>query len=268
MKSKKALKSIMDTSKQYVKHNSSTILAIVSSAGVFITALSTAKATIKAIEIINELECEKKDKLTKKEIVLSTAHVYIPAILFGVSTIGCIFSLNMVNRQQQISLISAYSLINNSFKDYKEKLKELYGEETHQKIIDEIYMDKIEKTEEIYLYGECLSCVCESLYTDDNEIKIFMDAYSGRFFESTMERVLSAEYHLNRNYILRGDASLNEFYSFLGLATEDYGDVEGWTQSDEIYWIDFNHRKLISREGTEFYTIEMIFKPRIGYDEY
>jgi hypothetical protein len=32
-----------------------------------------------------------------------------------------------------------------------------------------------------------------------------------------------AEYHLNRNYILRGEAVINELYEFLGLEPTDWG---------------------------------------------
>ena len=81
-----------------------------------------------------------------------------------------------------------------------------------------------------------------------------------------------AEYHLNRNYILRGFARLNEFYKFLGLETTDYGDTVGWDVCSEIYWIDFNHRKTIigdDHDGFECCIIEMPYYPRKDYmDQY
>ena len=42
------------------------------------------------------------------------------------------------------------------------------------------------------------------------------------------EQVLMAEYHLNRNYILRGEAVINELYEFLGLEPTDWGAEAGW----------------------------------------
>ena len=74
-----------------------------------------------------------------------------------------------------------------------------------------------------------------------------------------------AEYNLNRNYILRGCASLNEFYEFLGLEPKDYGDVLGWTVYEEIFWIDFNHRKAIIEDDLECYIIEMPYCPNETY---
>ena len=40
---------------------------------------------------------------------------------------------------------------------------------------------------------------------------------------ASLEQVLMAEYHLNRNYILRGEAVINELYEFLGLEPTDWG---------------------------------------------
>ena len=73
---------------------------------------------------------------------------------------------------------------------------------------------------------------------------------------------MAAEYHLNRNYILRGYAYLNEFYVFLGIEETDYGSVLGWAPNDDgMYWIDFNHSKTVLDDGLEVYIIEMPFEP-------
>ena len=89
------------------------------------------------------------------------------------------------------------------------------------------------------------------------------------YFEDTIEQVMNAEYHLNRNYILRGYFYLNEFYEFLGIEETDYGSVLGWAQNDDgMYWIDFNHRKLIMEDGLEVYIIEMPFDPTYDFPEY
>ena len=45
---------------------------------------------------------------------------------------------NVLSKRQQAALTSAYALLNDSYNNYKDKLKELYGEEAHQKIVDAI----------------------------------------------------------------------------------------------------------------------------------
>ena len=176
------------------------------------------------------------------------------------STIACIFGANILNKRKQASLASAYALINSSYKEYKSKLKELYGEEAHNNIVDSI---AVEKCSEVHISDVNLASVCSQEIESDTEPRLFYDEYSGRYFETTIEKVLLAEYHLNREYILRGFASLNDFYRLLGLETTDYGETVGWDICSEIYWIDFDHRKTFIGDSDDFecYIIEMPYYP-------
>lgn len=54
----------------------------------------------------------------------------------------------MLSKRQQAALTSAYVLLNDSYNNYKDKLKELYGEEAHQKIVDAI---AAEKAKDVYI---------------------------------------------------------------------------------------------------------------------
>ena len=263
MKGGKALQNILHSSKLYLQHNSSTILTVVSAVGVVATSVMTAKATIKAFELINEAECEKKRELSKKEIVVLAGPSYFPAILVGASTIACLFGANILNKKQQAMLSSAYAIASTSFKEYKNKVKELYGEETHNNIINSIAS---EKAKDVHMNASYMFGDCSTSFDEDSEPRLFYDEFSGRYFETTTEQVLNAEYHLNRNYALRGYATLNEFYDFLGLEQTDYGEILGWAPLDEgMYWIEFNHRKLIMDDGLQCYILEMPFEPREEY---
>lgn len=247
---------------RFAKKNAPTILTCIGSVGVVGTAVLTAKASIKASKLLEEAENEKGEELTVKESIRVAGPVYIPAVLVGASTIACIFGANILNQRKQASLASAYALIDNSYRQYKNKVKELYGEETHNNIIDAIAK---EQPKEVHITaGGVISNYTQEIESD-SEPRLFYDEYSGRYFESTIEKVLLAEYHLNRNYILRGFARLNEFYEFLGLEPKDYGDAVGWDVCGEIYWIDFNHRKAVigdDNDSFECYIIEMPYYPR------
>ena len=67
MKNKQLLENILDNSKIFLKNNSSTLLTIGASVGMVLTVVSTTKATIKAVEIYNEIEVEKKENLLVKK---------------------------------------------------------------------------------------------------------------------------------------------------------------------------------------------------------
>lgn len=263
----KKMKGLLRKSQLFIKQNASTILTVAGGVGVVATAVMAVKATPKALECIEEAKKEKGEELTKFETVVVSAKPYIPAIATGAATIACIFGANALNKRQQAALMSAYALVDTSFKEYKSKLKELYGEETHNDVINSIM---IEKAEDINVTAANFCTTCDlSIEENDGEPKLFYDEHSARYFEATIEQVMNAEYHLNRNYILRGYSYLNEFYEFLGISETDYGSVLGWAPKDEgEYWIDFNHRKVVMDDGLEVYIIEMPFEPTYDFLEY
>lgn len=250
----------------FIKRNASTILTCLGGVGVVATTITAVKATPKALRLIEEAEKEKGEELTKWEKVSITTTTYLPSIGLGIATIACIFGSQILNKRQQAALMSAYALVDQSYKDYQKKLKELYGEEVDQEVREAI---AIEKAEDVGVRGSYLGTNCDlSLEENNGEPQVFYDEHSGRYFESTIEQVLTAEYHLNRNYILRGYSYLNEFYEFLGIEETDYGSVLGWAPNDDgMYWIDFNHRKLESEEGKDVYIIEMPFEPTYDFLE-
>lgn len=251
----------------FIKRNASTILTCLGGVGVVATTITAVKATPKALRLIEEAEREKGEELTKWEKVKTTAVTYAPTIGMGLASMTCIFSAHILNQRHQAALMSAYTLVDQTYKDYRRKTIELYGEEQDREIMNTI---AIEKAEDIGVRGGYLGTTCDLALEENNgEPQIFYDEHSGRYFESTIEQVLTAEYHLNRNYILRGYSYLNEFYEFLGIEETDYGSVLGWAPNDEgMYWIDFNHRKLESEEGKDVYIIEMPFEPTYDFLEY
>lgn len=251
--------------KQFWHRNASTILTCLGGVGVVATAVLAVKATPKAMRLIEKAEEEKGDELTRIETVKATWKPYIPAVVTGIATIACIFGANTLNKRQQAAMMSAYALLDSSYKEYTQKVKDLYGEETHQKIINAIAAEKAENMA-VQAPGYVNN---NRLYTDEKcgEERLFYDEYGKRFFQATLEQVISAEYHLNRNYVLRGYTVLNELYDFLGLEPTKYGSELGWAIDDDgSFWIDFNHREM-EVEGIECIIIEMPFGPSLEWKE-
>lgn len=254
------MEGLLNHAQKFIKRNSATILTCAGGVGLVATTGLAIKATPKAMTLLEEAKKEKGEDLTKLEVVKTVGVTYLPTILTGTATLACIFGANILNKRQQAALMSAYMLVDTKFKEYKDKVKEIYGEEAHNEIINKIM---IEKAEDVYVHSECLCANCDlSLEENDGEPKLFYDEHSNRYFEATIEQVIQAEYHLNRNFTLRGYVYLNEFYEFLGVETTDYGSVLGWAvNDDEIYWVDFNHRKVIMEDGLEVYIIETPYGP-------
>lgn len=255
---------VLHKSGLYLKKYSPVALSCVASVGVIVTVVTAVKATPKAVELIRIDSRQNHDgdpyAYTKKEAFVSAWKCYIPTALFGLSTVVCILGASAMNCRQQAALSSAYVLLNNSYKEYKEKLREIYGEEANQNIIDTLVKDKAENTN---IFSQSFFGVATLNFEDETEpIELFYDAFSNRYFESAINRVLQAEYHLNRNFMLYGQVSLNNFYEFLGITQTDYGDTVGWSAfNGDIYWIDFNHYKTTLKDGHKVFVIEMVFEP-------
>lgn len=222
------------------------------------TAVMAVKATPKALEQIEQAKEEKGEDLTKFETIVVAGPSYIPAVLTGVSTIACIFGANTLNKRQQANLMSAYALLDNSYKTYKKKVKDMLGEDGVMEIVKEVAKDKYEETD---------------IPEEDDGKELFYDEFSGRYFRSTLYDVQQAEYQLNRDNMMRGYAYLNEFYHHLGLEPIDGGDTLGWSPGAclDYYWqewIDFSHSKVEMDDGMECHVIYMLEEPIPNFEDY
>ena len=242
--------------KRVLKRNSSTILTCIGAAGVIFTAVTAVKATPKATRLLDKVKEEKGEDLTTLEKIKVAGPHYIPSILIGAGTIACIFGANVLNKRNQASLASAYALIDNSYKEYKRKVAELYGEEAHKEVISSIAKDK---------------------YTDDIRVgdnkMLFYDEFSHRYFESTLEDIIKAEYNTNRQLQCNGRVYLNEYYEFLDLEPIPGGTELGWSSCilESHYfteWIEFNHEKVILEDCLECCIITIRYDPVIDFVYY
>lgn len=266
MSKNQAIQKMLHKSGLYIRKYSPVALSCVASVGVVITAVVAVKATPKAVVLIHADSRKKHDgdpyAYTKKEAVAVAWKCYIPAVVLGASTIACIMGANALNRRQQAALTSAYALVQNSYKEYKDKLKELYGEEAHNAIMDSIVKEKCKDVSISATGGWYASSLDFGEGMEPEITRTFYDSFSKRYFESTIEKVIQAEYHLNRNFMFAGVIPLNDFYEFLGLEKTKLGDAVGWSSvNGDIYWIDFNHHRLTLDDGMEIYIIDMVFEP-------
>lgn len=242
--------------KLFFKRNASTILTCVGGIGVVATAVVAVKDTPKAMQLIEKKTEEKGEDLTTIEKIKVAGPVYIPAVAIGVSTLVCIFGANTLNKRTQASLMSAYALLDSSYKEYKNKVEEMYGEGASALVQGEVAKDK---------YNE------DDISRDDEKL-LFYDYFSERYFHSTMEEVMQAEYDINRELHTKDYAYLNEFYDLLGLDHIKSGWDLGWSMGASLShywktWIDFRHEKVEMEDGMECYIITMT-EPIVDFEEY
>lgn len=124
------------------KRHVPTILTCLGAIGTVTTTVLAVRATPKALRLLEEAEREKREELTKTEILKVAGPCYIPAMLSGIATIACIFGSNALNLKRQTSLMSAYLLLDNAYNDYSNKVKDSVGEQEEARIRDAIANDK------------------------------------------------------------------------------------------------------------------------------
>lgn len=199
--------------KLFWKKNSSTILTCIGAVGVVATTVLAVKATPKAIKLLEEAKQEKGEELTTAEVIKTAAPAYIPAAATGVGTIACMFGANTLNKRQQASLMSAYALLNTSYKEYKKHANKVFGEDANRQIEEAVAISNSVKQKV------------------ENSKNLFFDSFSMQFYNSTIEDVRNAEREINDSLETRGWASLVEYYNLIGMPCTPADDEMGWSKS-------------------------------------
>lgn len=220
-------------------HNSPLILTGLAVAGVVSTAVFAVKVTPEAAHAIQAYE-EKENglwiKSTSVEKVRIAWRLYIPAAGMGVLTIAAIIGAQSINSRRQAALISGFTVAETAFREYRDKVVELDGAKADEKIRDAVMKDHVvanpPNTNELILSDGLVLCY---------------DDWSGRYFQSSMERIRQAQNDVNETMI-NGDmyASLNDFYVGLGLKHVKGGEDVGWS-SERL--LDINFTSILTEGG-------------------
>lgn len=239
--------------KSFIKHNSPIILTVLSSFGVVATAVLSGRASIRAYKAVEEKKS--KDNLTKEKVVKIAIPFYISTACVGFATILAMAGSTIISKKNQAALTSAYVLLSNSYREYRNKVKDIHGDSADMAIIEGIASEKFP----------------EGRIPENKDI--FYDQFSGRFFVSTTEDIALAIYHYNRNFALRGTANLDEFYDFLGIDHIPGGQITGFNANQMIEmgltpWIDIYVTKTRDCDNREYNTIYFDCDPIVDYEEY
>lgn len=242
--------SFISNSKRFLNRNASTILTWAGAFGLIATVVSAVKATPKAMKLIEKREEEKGEKLTKMEVVKTAGPAYIPSFMIGTSTIACIFGANVANKRQQATLVGLYSLLDSSYKEYKEKVNATFGPDAEERIIKSIAEDHL--TEDI------LPELAEGQSR-------FMDFYSMQVFESTIEDVRKAENFINDILRMRGNVYLDEYFLALGLPGGMCQSDLGWNTQilyeNGLDELRFDYERIQLDNGEECYILALPIEP-------
>ena len=255
----KAMTNTMNKASFKIRKHSPEILLISGIVGVIGSGIMACKATTKASEITSEAR-DQLDKIhdcmnntdlvssgkytsddAKKDIAIVYTQTAIKFIkLYGPSVAVCLASVtsilasNNILRKRNVALTAAYATVDKSFKEYRGRVIERFGESVDKELKYNIKAQKVEKTVVDPDTGKEKK-VKETIEVAD------LGEYSeyARFYDDGCKGwEKDAEYNLmflraqqryaNDLLITRGHLFLNEVYDMLGIPRTKAGQVVGW----------------------------------------
>ena len=254
---KEKMINLFNNTKNGVQKHSPEILAGVGVVGTVASAVMACKATLKLNDILDDCK-ETRDKIkaveadpkyqneytpedAKKDLTVNytqtavkIAKLYAPAVILGSASLGCLLASNDILRKRNAALSAAYMTVDKSFKEYRSRVAERFGEEVEKEIR---YNIKAQEIETIVANEDGSETVVmeEAKVMDPN---LYSD-YARFFDEANPNWQNDPEYNLMflksqqqyANDLLksRGRLFLNEVYDMLGIDRSKAGQVVGWT---------------------------------------
>lgn len=268
-----------------LKKYSPEIMAVAGVVGMVTSAVMACKATTKASEIINETktsvsmihdlvadqavsESEYSEEDSKRDLVIvyskaamKFAKLYGPSLIIAGLSAGSILSSTTILRKRNIAIGTAYTALDRSFRTYRDRVIEKFGEDldkelkygTTTKVIEETTVDENgnEKTETKTVK-----------IADPNNYSIY-----ARFYDDGCAGwTKNPEYNLiflkqqqnwaNEKLKANGRLFLNEVYEMLGIPKTVIGQRVGWVYDENNpvgdNFVDFGIYDLYNEKARDF----------------
>lgn len=245
-----------------VKKYSPEILVVAGVIGTVASAVMACKATTKVndilektkndIEVINDVtehpemiskEYTPEDRRKDLTIVYTQTGVkliklYGPSVALGVLSIASILTSNNILRKRNIAIAAAYTVLDKSFKDYRGRVVERFGEALDKELrfnvkakeVDEVIVDKNGKEKTV---KKTIDVGDPNTYSD--YARCFDDGCAGWDKDAEYNLMFLKHQQNYANELLRsnGYLFLNDVYDMLGIPRSKAGQVVGWIYDEE-----------------------------------
>ena len=242
------MKKIINKVKFNVVKHSPEILMGLGIAGVITSTVLACRSTLKVQEIldykeenmnnIKEVLAEGREDYTEedarkdKTIIMTTTAIrimklYIPSVIIGAGSIACLLESHNVMRNRNAGLAAALAATTESFKQYRERVTEKYGDEVDKEMRYGIKKEKKEKDgkktkEEIVVGCDEKELSGYARYFNENNINWSDDPQFNLMF------LRQNQNWANDKLISQGYLYLNDVYEALGFPKSKAGQIVGW----------------------------------------
>ena len=252
-----------------LKKHSPEILVVAGIAGTVVSAVLACKATTKVAEILDETkgtldtihegmetgaingqeyttEDGKKDTVVVyAQTGMKLAKLYAPAIILGTLSITSILASNNIIRKRNVALGAAYAAIDKSFKEYRGRVIERFGEQVDTELKYGIKAKKFEEIEVDPETGKEKKVKKTVMVADPNlqsDYAVYFDSKS-RNYETNPDYnrmfLKAQQAFANDKLQTRGHLFLNEVLDDLDLPRTPAGQIVGWTKDGPDGYVNF-----------------------------
>lgn len=252
-----------------LKKHSPEILVVAGIAGTVVSAVLACKATTLVVEILDETkgtldtihegmktgaingqeyttEDGKKDTVVVyAQTGMKLAKLYGPAIILGTLSITSILASNNILRKRNVALGAAYAAIDKSFKEYRGRVIERFGEQVDTELKYGIKAKKFEEIEVDPETGKEKKVKKTVMVADPNlqsDYAVYFDSKS-RNYETNPDYnrmfLKAQQAFANDKLQTRGHLFLNEVLDDLDLPRTPAGQIVGWTKDGPDGYVNF-----------------------------
>ena len=166
----KLMKTYKKVELKAIKH-SPEILAGVGVVGVVGSLVMACKATTKLSDVLEESkeqldkikevaadpayeekysqdDAKKDTTITYVQTAMKVTKLYAPSVILCASSLGCLLASNNILKKRNAALSAAYMTVDKSFKEYRKRVADRFGEEVEKEIRYNIKAEEITKVDE------------------------------------------------------------------------------------------------------------------------
>ena len=267
-----------------LKKHSPEILVVAGVVGAVTSAIMACRATTKLSEITEESKesidaihevmenpeqngdySEEDGKKDLAIVYVQTAgkliKLYAPSVILGTLSITAILTSNNILRKRNVALAAAYTAVDKSFKEYRSRVVDRFGEAMDRELKYNIRRENVEETI-VDENGETKTVTKEVEVVDPDNIagyspyaKFYEDGCLGWSKDPELNLMFLRRQQDAANDRLRdkGFLFLNEVYDMLGIYRTKIGQQVGWIyDKDNEYKVDFGIYNIHRPENRAF----------------
>lgn len=207
-------------------------------------------------EEYTEDDVDKAIKYTYGQVGIKMVKLYAPSVIIASISMGCIIGSHEILTKRNGVLCAAYAGLEKKFNEYRDRVREKYGDEAEEDIRFNVKKEEVKVKETDPKTGKEKE-VKKKVRTGEPSMyaRFFDEAcpYWKKDIEENLEFVKRQQRYANERLRSRGYLFLNEVYEMFNIPPILEGQYMGWVfGEDGSGYVDFGLRDISNRSARRF----------------